>query len=100
MTKQTFLAQFERRMMEHACPARKARVKLEELALHHDFLKHSALKAGNPEFEAEAKASRELGNPIELADDAAVELRQASWWGRHSILGYIIFPILSFIPAL
>jgi hypothetical protein len=100
MQKQVFLEQFKRRAEERTCPARKLRKQAEELELHHDFLQHTFRKEGFSDFDAEAKASKQLGNPIALADEAADAARQASWWGRHPIIGYILLPIVLLGPAL
>jgi hypothetical protein len=100
MQKQVFLEQFKRRGEERSCPARKLRKQAEELDLHHDFLQHTFRKEGFSEFDAQAKASKQLGNPIALADEAADAARQASWWGRHPMIGYILLPVVMLGPAL
>lgn len=100
MRKEVVLQQIERRMIELGCPERKLRKKLEDFDLHHTFLKHTAIKEHLSEEAAEAQASMQLGNPVALAEEAATSVRQTSWWGRHRILGFIVFPILSLGPAL
>lgn len=100
MRKEVVLQQIERRMIELGCPERKLRKKLEDFDLHHTFLKHTAIKEHLSEEAAEAQASMQLGNPVALAEEAATSVRQASWWGRHRILGFIVFPIVSLGPAL
>jgi hypothetical protein len=99
MQKQVFLEQFRRRAEERSCPARKLRKQAEELELHHDFLQHTFRKDGLSDFDAEAKASKQLGNPIALADESADAVRQASWWGRHPIIGYVVLPLVALGPA-
>ena len=99
MSKQVFLEQYERRMVELGYPSRQLRRKAEELGDHHDFLHRVAAKEGKSDFEADAYAANELGDPVALAEQATAERRQATWWGRHPILGYIIFPLLCLAPA-
>ena len=99
MRKEVMLQQFERRLLELECPQKKLRRRVEELGDHHDFLKRTGLKEGMTEEGAESQASRQLGDPIVLAETAADEARQASWWGRHPILGYILFPLLTLGPV-
>lgn len=100
MNKQVFLQQFERRAVELGCPKRKLRPKIEELDLHYDFIKRVGLKEHLSEFDAEARASKELGEPAVLGEEAAISVRRASWWGRHPIIGFILLPILMLGPAL
>ncbi|MDB6023028.1 MAG: hypothetical protein JWQ04_2885 [Pedosphaera sp.] len=100
MRKEVFLEQFKRRAVELGYPERKLRRKVEELDLHHDFLKRTALKEHLSEEAAEARSSVELGNPVTLAEEAAAAQRQSSWWGRHPIIGYILLPILLLGPTL
>ena len=100
MHKDVLLQQIERRMVELGSPERKMRKKLEDFDLHYVFLKHTAIKEHLSEEAAETQAGIQLGNPVTLAEQAAAEVRQASWWGRHHILGFVVFPILSLGPAL
>lgn len=100
MRKEVLLEQVERVMTELGCPQRKIRKKLEELDLHHGVIKRAALREHLTEEGAEARASTQLGNPVALGEEAAAEVRQASWWGRHPILGFIVLPVVSLLPAL
>jgi hypothetical protein len=86
------IAQFERRLVELGCPIRELRSRVLEIADHYEDLKESALGEGLGEPEAEAQASRLLGEPVALAERMALALRQASWWGRHRIIGFCFLP--------
>lgn len=100
MRKEVLLEQVKRVMTEFGCPDRKIRKKLEELDLHHGVLKRAALREHLTEEGAEARASTQLGNPVALGEEAAAAVRQGSWWGRHPILGFIVFPLLTLFPVL
>jgi hypothetical protein len=93
------IAQFERRLVELGCPWRRLREKVRELAEHHQDLKQAALEEGLTDAEAEGRADAQLGDPMVLAENAVMLLRQSSWWGRHPIIGFCLLPPLGFIPA-
>jgi hypothetical protein len=88
----TALQQIERRLTELACPPALLRRKLRELAEHHEDLKHDALEDGLSDTDAEARADDRLGEPFALASQLAAALRQASWWGRHPVVGFVLLP--------
>jgi hypothetical protein len=91
--------QFERRLVELGCPASRLREKVRELAEHYQDLKEAALEQGLTEAEAQAWAEAQLGDAVLLAENAVAMLRQASWWGRHPIIGFCLLPLLAFTPA-
>jgi hypothetical protein len=93
------IAQFERRLVELGCPSRRMREKVGELAEHYEDLKQAAIEDGLPEKEAEARASAQLGDPMSLAENTVMLLRQSSWWGRHPFIGFCLLPPLCFVPA-
>jgi hypothetical protein len=93
------IGQFERRLVELGCPTARLREKVRELADHYQDLKEAALEEGLTEGEAEARAEAHLGDSILLAENTVAVLRQASWWGRHPILGFCLLPCLAFTPA-
>ena len=93
------IAQFQRRLIELGCPSRRLREKVRELAEHYEDLKQAALEEGTAENEAEARANTQLGDPIFLAENTLLLLRQSSWWGRHPVIGFCLLPPLCFIPA-
>ncbi len=93
------IGQFERRLVELGCPAARLREKVRELGEHYQDLKQAALEEGLTEAGAEARAESELGDPVLLAENAVAVLRQASWWGRHPVLGFCFLPLLAFWPA-
>jgi hypothetical protein len=93
------IGQFERRLVELGCPAARLREKVRELAEHYEDLIEAALEEGLAEGEAEARAEAQLGDSILLAEKTVAVLRQASWWGRHPVLGFCLLPPLAFTPA-
>jgi len=92
---------FERRLIEMGCPERRLQEKVRELADHYEDLKLAALEEGLTESEAQTRAAALLGDPVMLAENIVRGLRQSSWWGRHPIIGFCLFPplIFSFIWA-
>ncbi len=86
------IEQFERRLAELGCPPRKLRRYVQEIRDHHEDLKRAALEEGLAEAQAEARASRLLGEPVELAELFAAGLRQSSWFGRHRVLTFCLLP--------
>jgi hypothetical protein len=93
------IAQFERRLVQMGCPGRRLTEYVHELSEHYEDLKQAALEEGLPEQEAEAQARELLGDPVFLAENAVIMLRQSSWWGRYPILGFCVLPIPAFIVA-
>lgn len=94
------IAQFGRRLAELGCPSRRLNERVRELAEHYEDLKQAALDEGLPEREAQEQASSRLGDPIILAENAVMLLRQSSWWGRHPIIGFCLLPFPAFILGL
>lgn len=99
MHKARVIEQFERRLLELGCPPRGLRRCVEEVADHHEDLKRAALQEGLAEAEAEARASQLLGEPVALAQNFAVVLRQSSWFGRHRVLTFCFLPPLGIFAA-
>jgi hypothetical protein len=91
------IEQFERRLIELGCPSRRLREKVRELSEHYHDLKEAALAEGCSEIEADARASAWLGDPVVLAENLMIVLRQASWWGRHPLIGFGLLPVLTYI---
>src|SRR5579859_1229778 len=89
------IALFERRLVELGCPAAQLRSNARELAEHHEDLKRAALEEGLSEGEAEERADKLLGEPINLAGQISAVLRQSSWWGRHPVIAYCLLPLLA-----
>src|SRR5580765_654761 len=92
MHKSITLRQFEHRLAGLGCPRHHLKRYVEEVAEHHDDLKRAALEEGLAEADAEAYASRLLGEPVELAERCAAALRQSSWFGRHRVLSFCFLP--------
>jgi len=86
------LEYFERRLVELGCPARRRREKVRELSDHYEDLKANAVAEGLPDGEAEARAAEALGNPVALAESIVAGMREASWWGRHPVIGLCLVP--------
>ncbi|HTA29746.1 MAG TPA: hypothetical protein VK731_04645, partial [Candidatus Cybelea sp.] len=93
------IGQFERRLVELGCPPARLREKVRELAEHYDDLKEAAMGEGLTEAEAGARAEAQLGDSVLLAENTVAMLRQASWWGRHPVLGFCFLPLLAFWPV-
>ena len=91
-----FMQQLQRRLVELGCPGGKLGRMLQEVADHRDDLKQAALAEGLSGTDAEARAHLQLGNPQDLAEHLMVVLRRSSWWGRHSLLGFLVLPLLVF----
>jgi len=89
------IEQFERRLIELGCPGRRLRTSVQELEDHYQDLQAAALAEGCPESEASARAAVQLGSPVVLAEQVVLGLQQASWWGRHPIIGFCICPLFS-----
>ena len=88
----TTIQQFERRLIELGCPARQLRSRVRELADHYQDLQEAEQADGFSEAEAAARAAARLGDPIVLAENLVLDLRQASWWGRHPVIGFCLLP--------
>jgi hypothetical protein len=97
MPNATAIEQFERRLIEMGCPARRLQEQVRELADHYEDLKLAALEDGLSEPEAEARATALLGNPVMLAENIVAGLRESSWWGRHPFIGFVLLPPLGFV---
>lgn len=99
MPESNLIQKFESRLVELGCPVAKTRRAVHEMADHYEDLKHVAREEGLSTAEAEARAEKHLGEPLALAEHAASALRQASWWGRHRIIGFCVLPPLCLVPA-
>ena len=91
------IAQFERRLVQMGCPARRIAENIRELREHYDDLKQAALDEGLSEKEAEKLAGESLGHPVQLAENAVLLWRQSSWWGRHPFVGFCLLPLPVFL---
>ena len=89
------IEQFERRLIELGCPDRRLRASVQELGDHYQDLQAAALAEGCSESEAVARAAVQLGHPVVLAENVVLGLRQASWWGRHPMIGCCVCPLFS-----
>ena len=70
-----------------------------ELADHRDQLRREGLAAGLSEPDADTQADARLGDPEVLADQLVTRLRASSWWGRHRVLGFCLFPPVAAVAA-
>lgn len=91
------IAQFERRLIQMGCPARRIAENIRELREHYDDLKQAGLDEGLPEKEAEKFACESLGHPVQLAENVVLLWRQSSWWGRHPFVGFCLLPLPVFL---
>ncbi|HYA79034.1 MAG TPA: hypothetical protein VED19_00830 [Candidatus Nitrosopolaris sp.] len=94
MPETKFIKQLRRRLVELGCPLKRMRRLVREVAEHREDLKQAAMTEGRSQAEAEARADAQLGNPLVLAEQTMVALRQSSWWGRHPVIGFCVVPIL------
>ena len=99
MHKPCAVVQLERRLADLGCPARLRQRRIREVADHYEDLKQAALEDGLSEADAEARANELLGEPVALAEQLAVVLRQSSWWGRHRIIGFCLLPPVGIFAA-
>ncbi len=99
MPRTDFIELLRRRLLELGCPTVKVRRLVQEVADHHEDLKQAALSEGLSEANAEARANVQLGDPVTLAEHLMVMLLRSSWWGRHSLIGFCLLPLLA-VPVL
>src|SRR6266481_202291 len=93
---------FERRLFELGCPARYSQRSVADLADHFEDLLRARSEDGLEPETARERAGEELGEPTILAERLVASFRQASWWGRHPIIGFCLLPPLAlmlFLPA-
>src|SRR5712675_2257586 len=98
----TVIRAFERRLFELGCPARYSQRSVAELAEHFEDLLRARSEDGLEPEAARARAGEELGEPAILSERLVASFRQASWWGRHPIIGFCLLPPLAlmiFLPA-
>ncbi len=99
MPRTGFIEQLQCRLVDLGCPIVQMRRLVQEVADHREDLKQAALLGGSSESTAETRAGAQLGNPLDLAERLAVALRESSWWGRHSIIGFCLLPLMA-VPVL
>ena len=99
MPRTDFIDQLRRRLADLGCPMRHVRRLVQEVADHREDLKQAALSEGLSGPTAEARAEAQLGDPLDLAERLTIALRQSSWWGRHSVIGFCLLPLLA-VPVL
>ena len=94
-----FIEQLRCRLVNLGCPMTRVRRLVQEVADHRVDLKQDGLSKGLSDSEAGTYADAQLGNPSNLAERLVTTLRQSNWWGRHSLMGFCLVPLLAF-PAL
>src|SRR5882724_7260650 len=102
MHKSRAIRAFERRLFELGCPARYSQRSIAELAEHFEDLTLARIEDGLEPATAGARATEELGEPTVIAERLVASFRQASWWGRHPIIGFCLLPpllLMLFLPA-
>lgn len=90
---------FERRLRAAGYPAGLLRRQVRELAEHREDLKQAALEEGLSEADAEARADQRLGEPVVLAEQMVLALRQSFWWGRHRFVAFGLLPAPAIFSA-
>lgn len=95
MPKIDFIDQLRRRLMDLGCPMVHMRRLVQEVADHREDSKQAALSEGISETAAEIHAETLLGDPRDLAERLVMAVRQSSWWGRHSIIGFCFLPLVA-----
>src|SRR5690242_1095510 len=91
---------FERRVLELGCPARYARRSIAEFSEHFEDLTRARVEGGLAPDAAGARAAEEMGQPAILAEQLVASFRQASWWGRHPVIGFCLLPPLALMLLL
>ncbi|HTS18448.1 MAG TPA: hypothetical protein VMP11_12810 [Verrucomicrobiae bacterium] len=99
MPETKYLARLRGRLLDLGCPVFHVRRLVREVADHRDDLLRSAVVEGCSASEAEARADGQLGDPLDLAERLTVVARRSSWWGRHSLIGFGLVPVVV-IPLL
>jgi len=99
MPKANYIAQLRGRLVELGCPIFQVRRLVREVADHREDLLRTAVAEGCSASEAEARADGQLGDPADLAERLTAVVRRSSWWGRHSLIGFGLLPVVV-IPLL
>jgi hypothetical protein len=89
------IEELRRRLVERGCSTKTVRHIVRETAEHLEDLQQAALRQGLPPTDAAKQAETQLGDPVKLAEQHTAVLRNASWWGRHPILGFAVLPVMS-----
>ncbi len=99
MRKANYIAQLRSRLVDLGCPVFQVRRLVQEVADHREDLLRTAVVEGCSASEAEARADGRLGDPLDLAERLTAVVRRSSWWGRHSLIGFGVLPVVM-IPVL
>ena len=99
MPEPKYLAQLRGRLLDLGCPIFQVRRLVQEVAEHRDDLLRTAVADGCSASEAEARAEARLGDPLDLAERLTAVARRSTWWGRHSLIGFGLVPVVV-IPLL
>lgn len=91
---------FEGRLIELGCPACYMQRSVAELAEHFEDLTEARVEDGLEATSAHARASEQLGDPGILAERLVASYRQASWWGRHPVVGFCLLPPVTLLLLL
>jgi hypothetical protein len=95
MPRTDFIEQLRCRLVDLGCPIGQVRRLVQEVADHREDLKQAALSEGISESAAEIHAETLLGDPHDLSERLVMAFRQSSWWGRHSIIGFCLLPLVA-----
>lgn len=91
-----FIEQLRWRLVELGCPIAQMRRLVREVNDHRDDLKQAALVEGLAGTDADNRANAQLGDPLVLAENLIATVRRSSWWGRHSVIGFCLLPVLAY----
>jgi hypothetical protein len=97
---ETAIQAFKRRLFELGCPARYAQRSVAEVSEHFEDLTQARIEDGLDPETASARAAEEMGQPAILAEQLVASFRQASWWGRHPVIGFCLLPPLALMILL
>jgi len=100
MHKSRAIRAFERRLFELGCPSSYAQRSVAELAEHVEDLTQARIEDGQETSSAQAMACEDLGQPTIIAERLVTSFRQASWWGRHPVIGFCLLPPLALMILL
>ncbi len=90
----------ERRLIELGCPTRYIHRSVAELSEHLEDLSQAKIEDGAESATARARANEQIGDPAMLAECLVASFRQASWWGRHPVIGFCFLPPLALMILL
>ncbi len=86
-----------RKLLLRGLPAAYVHDTVRELSEHREDLRLEALEEGLSLLDAEAWATRKIGDADHLAAALAAKLQGSSWCGRHPIISFCCLPLVAII---